>query len=88
MFHAAATVRFDEKLRRAVHTNVRATRDIIMMAREMKNLKCFLHVSTAYSNCVSKTIEEKVYPPVFEYKTMLNLVEDFPEDTLEKMVPA
>lgn len=38
VFHCAATVRFDEKIRTAVNINVRATRDLLAMAREMKHL--------------------------------------------------
>lgn len=38
VFHCAATVRFDEKIRIAVNINVRATRDLLTMAREMKQL--------------------------------------------------
>lgn len=39
IFHIAATVRFDEKIRQATYINVRATRDIITLAKQCKNLK-------------------------------------------------
>lgn len=39
VFHVAATVRFDEKLRLALQVNVSATREIILLAREIPNLK-------------------------------------------------
>lgn len=39
VFHAAATVRFDENLKTAFRINVSATRDILELAKEMKNLK-------------------------------------------------
>ena len=39
VFHAAATVRFDESLKSAVLMNTRGTREIMMIARNMKNLK-------------------------------------------------
>lgn len=39
VFHVAATVRFDEKLRLALQVNVSATRDIILLAREIPNLE-------------------------------------------------
>jgi fatty acyl-CoA reductase len=39
VFHAAATVRFDDPLKSAVLLNTRGTREIMMIARNMKNLK-------------------------------------------------
>jgi hypothetical protein len=39
VFHGAATVRFDEKLRLAVGINVAGTRSVIELAQEMKKLK-------------------------------------------------
>ena len=39
IFHCAATVRFDEKLRQAVNINVRGTKLMLLFAKEMKNLK-------------------------------------------------
>jgi fatty acyl-CoA reductase len=39
VFHIAATVRFDEKLKTAVHINVRGTKQLLELARLMPNLK-------------------------------------------------
>lgn len=39
VFHGAATVRFDEKLRQAVNINVRGTKLMLLFAKQMKNLK-------------------------------------------------
>jgi hypothetical protein len=39
VFHVAATVRFDEKLRLAVGINVMGTHDVLELAKEMKKLK-------------------------------------------------
>lgn len=39
IFHAAATVKFDENLKLAVDINVHGTKDVIELAKEMKNLK-------------------------------------------------
>lgn len=39
IFHGAATVRFDEKLRQAVNINVRGLQLMLQLAKEMKNLK-------------------------------------------------
>jgi fatty acyl-CoA reductase len=39
VFHVAATVRFDEKLRTAVYINVRSTKYMLELARHMLHLK-------------------------------------------------
>lgn len=39
VFHAAATIRFDEHIRTAININVLGTREIIKLAKEMNNLK-------------------------------------------------
>lgn len=39
VFHGAATMRFDESVRQAVNINVRGTKMVLLLAREMKNLK-------------------------------------------------
>ena len=39
VFHGAATVRFDESLRKVVEINVRGTKLMLLLAKEMQNLK-------------------------------------------------
>lgn len=41
VFHAAATVRFDEKLRLAVSINVNGTRELIELCAQMQHLQVF-----------------------------------------------
>jgi nucleoside-diphosphate-sugar epimerase len=45
VFHAAATVRFDEPLRNAVLLNTRGTRELLALAKDMTNLKVILSLS-------------------------------------------
>lgn len=49
VFHVAATVRFDEPIREAVIKNVRATREVVQLAKHMKNLKVSQKVATKKS---------------------------------------
>lgn len=39
IFHAAATIKFDESLKLAVDINVHGTKDVIELAKEMTHLK-------------------------------------------------
>lgn len=43
IFHCAATIRFDEKLKLAIDINVHGTKDIIELARQMPALKVTNH---------------------------------------------
>ncbi|XP_075144765.1 fatty acyl-CoA reductase wat-like [Haematobia irritans] len=59
--HCAASVRFNELLSSATQKNIKPTLDLITLAKEIKQLQVFLHVSTAFVNCVEKLTEEKFY---------------------------
>ncbi|KAH8368975.1 hypothetical protein KR200_001177 [Drosophila serrata] len=60
--HGAATVRFNEPLSIALSINTRATKLMLQLAKEMKHLEAFLHISSAFSNCPVFHIEERFYP--------------------------
>ncbi|XP_033162416.1 fatty acyl-CoA reductase wat [Drosophila mauritiana] len=62
VIHGAATVRFNEPLHVALAINTRATKLMIQLAKEMRQLEAFVHVSTAFSNCVIYNIKENFYP--------------------------
>ena len=63
IFHAAATVKFDDDLADSIKMNVKGTISIIELARKLDSLSSLVHVSTAYSHCyTSSSIEEKFYP--------------------------
>ncbi|CAH1381643.1 unnamed protein product [Tenebrio molitor] len=86
VIHAAANVKFDQTLKEASH-NVRATRDVLELAKQMPNLKVFVHVSTAFSNCVHSHIEERFYTPPMKSKNLLALVDDLDDNTLQAITP-
>lgn len=87
IFHGAATVRFDETIRVAVNINIRGTKELLLFAREMPNLKAFIHVSTAFSYCVLKFIEEKLYEPPFTGDNLITLTEILNDDQLACIAP-
>ncbi|XP_066246160.1 fatty acyl-CoA reductase wat-like [Euwallacea similis] len=76
VFHAAATIRFDDFLKSAILTNLRSARDMAYLALEMKNIEVFLHVSTAYCNIEArKIVDEVLYPPFGSWKDAIELAE-------------
>ncbi|XKL65009.1 hypothetical protein PGB90_005095 [Kerria lacca] len=84
IYHCAATVRFDENLRNAITINALGTREIIRLAREIKNLKVCMFVSTAYSFCFQPIIEEKVFQVGINYGDIIEKVTSQNNDVLMK----
>lgn len=39
VFHGAASVKFDDSLREAVHNNLKSTRDLVELGLKIKNIK-------------------------------------------------
>lgn len=66
---------FPAFLRHALQLNVMGTQRLLELARQMRNLEAFIHISTAYANCVRKCIEEIIYPPPAEPQKLFDLVE-------------
>ncbi|KAK7794668.1 hypothetical protein R5R35_003786 [Gryllus longicercus] len=87
ILHSAATVRFDAPLRTAAAINVRATRELLRLAHEMKELLSLVHVSTMYSHCPQPRIEERVYKPRMSCDQLLNIVEALDDETLDRITP-
>lgn len=73
--HAAADVRFNIPLLEMVQSNVRGTRDILEIAKNMKKLQVFAYVSTAYSHCPLDVVEEKFYDPPMDPDFWLNMLD-------------
>ncbi|XP_014296152.1 putative fatty acyl-CoA reductase CG5065 isoform X1 [Microplitis demolitor] len=85
VYHAAATVRFDELLKRAVLLNTRGTKNMIELAKEMKHLLVFAHISTAYCHLEEKVLGEKAYPPPADPHKIIKCVEWMDDDVVEAM---
>ncbi|XP_026669786.1 fatty acyl-CoA reductase wat-like, partial [Ceratina calcarata] len=87
VFHVAATVRFDEKMKLAVPINVRSPKDVIDICKECSCLKAFVHVSTAYANCPYNLIEEKLYEPPMDADKLVTLTDCMDEKLVEEITP-
>lgn len=61
IFHVAASVKFEAPLEVNMRHNVMATRELLEFSTKITDLACFIHVSTAYSNCQLRQIDERVY---------------------------
>lgn len=85
--HSAATIRFDEPLKRATRINVTATKRVLELALELKDLKAFIHVSTAYCNETKINIKESVYPESITPEKLIELTESLTDEMLQSLTP-
>ncbi|XP_017041066.1 fatty acyl-CoA reductase wat [Drosophila ficusphila] len=90
VMHGAASVRFMEPLQQALNINTRSVRLMVQLAKEMLRLEAFVHVSTAYSNCVINNTQERFYP---EHLTcpvdkVLDLSHSLSGELVDRMAPA
>lgn len=79
VFHSAASVRFDDPLHEAVIMNTRGTRELMLFAETLKNLKSLVHVSTTYFNPRQSIVCEKTYPANGDWRATIKLAEQYPE---------
>lgn len=84
VLHSAAEVRFDETLQHLLLVNLRGTREVLQLAEQIKQLEVFIHISTAYSYCPLKQIEEKFYIPPIDPHYMIRMAEQL-QDTDNQM---
>uniref|UniRef100_A0A2A4J9G5 Fatty acyl-CoA reductase n=1 Tax=Heliothis virescens TaxID=7102 RepID=A0A2A4J9G5_HELVI len=87
IFHSAACVRFDQKLKDAVNMNTSGTLRMLTLAESMKNLEVFVHLSTAYCRCDLEVLEERVYRAVHPPRKIMDLVQWMDDPTLEYLEP-
>ncbi|XP_039291036.1 fatty acyl-CoA reductase wat [Nilaparvata lugens] len=87
VFHAAATVRFDEQLPTAVAINVAGTKELFDLARNMRHLKALVHVSTAFSNCQLDEIREEIYEPPTTHQKLIQLTQSIEGKFLNEITP-
>ncbi|CAH0549712.1 unnamed protein product, partial [Brassicogethes aeneus] len=87
VFHLAATVKLDENLKQAFYINVNGTNEIVLLSKQMKDLKSVIYVSTAYSNCHLKAIDEKFYDHPNDYEEFGVFLEKLNDKETEIITP-
>ncbi|XP_049883830.1 fatty acyl-CoA reductase 1-like [Pectinophora gossypiella] len=87
VFHSAACVRFDQKLKDAVAMNTTGTLRVLELAETMEKLEVFVHLSTAYCRCHLDVLEEKLYPAVHKPRKIMEIVEWMDDDLLNHLEP-
>ncbi|XP_063235357.1 putative fatty acyl-CoA reductase CG5065 isoform X2 [Bacillus rossius redtenbacheri] len=87
VFHGAATLRLEARLEDAVRMNVEGTQRVLRLCRGMKNLKAFVHSSTAFCHCDQEELEERLYPCPVDPEDIVRLVKWLDPDTLHAITP-
>lgn len=87
IFHSAATVKFVEPMHIAVENNVVSVDNLINVASKLSNLEALVHVSTAYSNCDRKQVEEIFYETPIEADKLMEMVQWMKPVLVEKISP-
>ncbi|XP_063904221.1 fatty acyl-CoA reductase wat-like [Zophobas morio] len=87
VIHLAANVRFDQSLKKAI-SNVKSTADLLELSKGIVNLKCFVLVSTAYSNSIHSHIKEEMYDPPIQPELLFSMVNGLDENILTNLTPA
>ncbi|XP_065348947.1 putative fatty acyl-CoA reductase CG5065 isoform X1 [Cloeon dipterum] len=85
IYHCAATVRFDEPLRKAIMLNTRGTKLVVDLAEECKNLDLLVYVSTAYCHLKEALLQEKIYDPPADPHKIIKCCEYMEEKIVEQM---
>lgn len=88
VFHSAATVKFDEKLKLSVTINMLGTKRLVELCHRMMSLDALIHVSTAYCNCDRTEVSEVIYAPPYNPDDIISLINWLPEDMLDQLTPS
>ncbi|XP_077517052.1 fatty acyl-CoA reductase 1-like isoform X2 [Amblyomma americanum] len=86
VYHSAASVRFDEPLRKAIDINVLGTRRVVELCHKLKNIAAFVHVSTAYCFCNRNHVDEIIYPEEVPYQKVIDVSEWLEDELQEKIL--
>eukprot|EP00005_Dracoamoeba_jomungandri_P003035 CAMPEP_0174261254 /NCGR_PEP_ID=MMETSP0439-20130205/11324_1 /TAXON_ID=0 /ORGANISM="Stereomyxa ramosa, Strain Chinc5" /LENGTH=255 /DNA_ID=CAMNT_0015345707 /DNA_START=291 /DNA_END=1055 /DNA_ORIENTATION=- len=86
ILHLAATVNFNEHLQTSFKINVQGVKNMIDLAQECKNLKSFVHVSTAYVNFTRKgsEVDEIIYYTSKDPESKMKEVMEMTEKEIER----
>nr|ASC44542.1 fatty acyl-CoA reductase [Adelphocoris suturalis] len=88
VFHAAATVKFDEVIRLSVALNLLGTKSLLQLCEKMDKLVSVVHVSTAYCNCnLNDDIYEKLYPAPADPEQVIQMVQLLDDHVLDCITP-
>ncbi|XP_067215243.1 uncharacterized protein [Linepithema humile] len=87
VFHCAASTRFDLKLKDAIEMNTISTKRVLDLAKQMKQLECFLHVSTTFSHVEQEELAERIYDSPHNPHDVMKIVQWLDEEAIDLLTP-
>jgi fatty acyl-CoA reductase len=85
IFHVAASVRFQAPLRSNIQVNLIATKEVLEIAKKVKNLVVMVHVSTAFCNVEFSTVHEIVYEASGDPLELIRLAKEMDESAMARV---
>ncbi|KAL4717628.1 hypothetical protein ACJJTC_000777 [Scirpophaga incertulas] len=87
VFHFAATLRLEAPLRDSVNMNTSGTLRTLNIARQLKNLVIFIHLSTAFCYPDYEVLDEKLHAPPVKPEDVMRLIEWLDDKQLSTLTP-
>ncbi|XP_032668393.1 putative fatty acyl-CoA reductase CG5065 [Odontomachus brunneus] len=87
VFHFAASLRLEAKLKDSVEFNTIGTRKVLDLARQIKHLQVFVHLSTAFCLVEQERVDEIAYDAPHDPNDIMRLVEWMDESAIDLLTP-
>ncbi|CAG7831299.1 unnamed protein product, partial [Allacma fusca] len=85
VIHCAAAITFNMALPKVMKVNVGGTYNVLTVATQMRNVKAFVYVSTAFCMHHETILDEKVYKANIEPLEALKAFQNMPADWLQSV---
>jgi alcohol-forming fatty acyl-CoA reductase len=83
VFHAMASVKFNETMKNAINVNVLGTKRVLDLVKQIRNLKAFVHVSTCFTQCHKEHLEEKIDASPINCQQLLEMTANLSTELVE-----
>ncbi|XP_014467647.1 PREDICTED: putative fatty acyl-CoA reductase CG5065 [Dinoponera quadriceps] len=87
VFHFAATLRMEAKLKDSAELNLFGTRRVLDLVKEIKNLQVFVHLSTAFCHIDQEELGEITYDAPHDPDDVMRLLRWMDESAIELVTP-
>ncbi|XP_022910107.1 putative fatty acyl-CoA reductase CG5065 [Onthophagus taurus] len=88
VFHFAATLKLEATLKDAIEMNTSGTQRVIDLAKKIKNLDAFVHLSTAFCSADLDVFEEKIYESPDNPRDVIKMTQWMKNEAVVKATPS
>jgi alcohol-forming fatty acyl-CoA reductase len=85
VFHAMASVKFDEPMENAININILGTKRVLDLVKQIRNLKAHVHVSTCYTQCHRTLLAEKIDVSPINCQQFLEITTNLSTEEVENL---